>query len=530
MSNNREDKDKTGWEREAEEIRERYRWAEAMGGEEAVRQRHEKGFLTVRERIAGIIDGGSFQEIGKLTGKSQYDKNGKLIKVTPAPYVMGIAEIDGRPVAIGGEDTTVRGGTSWGHGRRKGGQGGFVDDIACHYRIPLIRLIDGYGGGVASAKRGYTVFPGHTNDPGVNVAELLGVVPVVSAVLGIAAGGPAQRAVMSHWSVMVRNSTIFASGPPIVERGLGQKLTKEELGGPGVAVSMAGTIDNIAANEDECFSMIRRFLSYLPTNVWQLPPVVPTGDPVDRREDELIRIVPRSPRQPYNMKKAIELIVDRGSLFEIQPTYGRSAITALARLNGYPVGVIGNNPMMGGRIDVKSARKQAHFIELCDCFHIPLVFFLDVPGFMIGKESEEAGILREGARAIHAKCQATVPIISVVTRKCYGMGGGVGIDKYGLDFKVAWPSGEWGSLAVEGGVRAVYRREIESAPDPQKREKELEAELKKITSPFLTAEAFAVEDLIDPRDTRPYLCRFIKAMQPRLVADVGPRAKYGVRP
>lgn len=520
----------SGWEKEAEEIQQRYRWAEAMGGEEAVRQRHERGFLTVRERIGGITDPGSFQEVGKLTGKGQYDDEGRLLKVTPAPYVMGIAEIDGRPVAIGGEDTTVRGGTSWGHGRRKGGQGGFIDDLACHYRIPLIRLIDGYGGGVASAKRGFTVFPGHTNDPGVNVAELLGMVPVVSAVLGVAAGGPAQRAVMSHWSVMVKNSTIFASGPPIVERGLGQKLTKEELGGPQVAVDRAGTIDNVAQSEQECFAMIRRFLSYLPTNVWQLPPVIPCSDPVNRREEELIRIVPRDPRKPYSMKKAIELIVDQGSLFEIQPTFGKAAITALARLNGYPVGVIGNNPMVGGRIDVKSARKQAHFIELCDCFHIPIVFFLDVPGFMIGKESEEAAILREGARAIHAKCQATVPLITVVTRKCYGMGGGVGIDKYGLDFKIAWPSGEWGSLAVEGGVRAQYKREIESAPDPAKREKELEAELKKITSPFLSAEAFAVEDLIDPRDTRPYLCRFIKAMQPRLAADVGPKAKYGVRP
>lgn len=519
-----------GWEREADEIRQRYRWAEAMGGEEAVKLRHEKGFLTVRERITGIVDRDSFQEVGKLTGKGQYDEQGRVIKVTPAPYVMGIAEIDGRPVAIGGEDTTVRGGTSWGHGRRKGGQGGFIDDLAYHYRIPLIRLIDGYGGGVASAKRGFTVFPGHTNDPGVNVAELLGVVPVVSAVLGIAAGGPAQRAVMSHWSVMVKNSTIFASGPPIVERGLGQKLTKAELGGPQVAVDKAGTIDNVAGSEEECFQLIRRFLSYMPTNVWQMPPVVPTDDPVNRREEDLIRIVPRDPRKPYSMKRVIEMIVDRGSMFEIQGTYGRSAITALARLNGYPVGVIGNNPMVGGRIDVKSARKQAHFIELCDCFHIPIVFFLDVPGFMIGKESEEAAILREGARAIHAKCQATVPLISVVTRKCYGMGGGVGIDKYGLDFKIAWPSGEWGSLAVEGGVRAQYKREIESAPDPAKREKEIEAELKRITSPFLSAEAFAVEDLIDPRDTRAYLCRFIKAMQPRLQADVGMRPKYGVRP
>ncbi|MCC7484057.1 MAG: propionyl-CoA carboxylase [Burkholderiales bacterium] len=522
--------ERAGWELEAEEIRQRYKWAEAMGGEEAVRRRHEQGFLTVRERIAGIIDPGSFQEVGKLTGKGHYDEHGSLVEVIPAPYVMGIAEIEGRPVAIGGEDTTVRGGTSWGHGRRKGGQGGFIDDLAYYYRIPLIRLIDGYGGGVASAARGFTVFPGHTNAPGVNVADLLGAVPVVSAVLGVAAGGPAQRAVMSHWSVMVRNSTIFASGPPVVERGLGQKLTKEELGGHAVAVDMAGTIDNVAASEPECFAMIRRFLSYLPTNVWQSPPVVRGDDPADRREDDLVRIVPRDPRKPYSMKRVLEMIVDRGSLFEVQSTYGRAAITALARLDGYPVGVIANNPLLGGRIDVKSARKQAHFIELCDCFHVPLVFFLDAPGFMIGRESEAAGILREGARAIHAKCQATVPIISVVTRKCYGMGGGVGIDKYGLDFKVAWPSGEWGSLAVEGGVRAVYRREIENAPDPARREKELEDELRKMKSPFLTAEAFAVEDLIDPRDTRPYLCRFVRAMQPRLAADLGPKARYGVRP
>ncbi|MGD9943000.1 MAG: acyl-CoA carboxylase subunit beta [Burkholderiaceae bacterium] len=518
-----------GWEPEAEEIRQRRQWAEEMGGPQAVQARHDAGFLTVRERITGIVDRGSFQEIGKLTGKGEY-VDGKLVKVVPAPYVMGIAEVDGRPVAIGGEDTTIRGGTSWGHGRRKGGQGGFIDDLAYHYRIPLIRLIDGYGGGVASAKRGFSVFPGHSNDPGVSPAELIGIVPVVSAVMGVAAGGPALRAVMSHWSVMVKNSTIFASGPMIVERGLGQKVSKEELGGPQVAVDKAGTIDNVAASEEECFAMIRRFLSYLPSNVWQMPPFAATDDPIDRCEDELIRIVPREARKPYSMKKVLELVLDRGSLFEIQPTYGRSAITALARIGGYPVGVIANNPMLGGRIDLRSARKHAHFMELCDCFHLPILFFLDVPGFMIGSEAEEASMLREGARAMYTRSKISVPIISVVTRRCYGMGGAVGLDTYGLDFKVSWPSGEWGSLAVEGGVRAEYRREIESAPDPAQREKEIEAELKKITSPFLSAEAFAVEDLIDPRETRPYLYRFIKAMQTRLATDLGPKPKAGVRP
>ena len=518
-----------GWRAEAEEIRLRRQWAEAMGGADAVRARHEAGFLTVRERIAGILDAGSFHEIGRLTGRGEY-VDGRLVRVVPAPYVMGLGEIDGRPVAIGGEDTTVGGSTSWGHGRRKGGQGGFVDDLALSWRMPLIRLVDGHGGGVASARRGFTVFPGHTNDRGVNPAALLASAPVVSAVMGTAAGGPAMRAVLSHWSVMVRHSTIFASGPPIVKRGLGQTLTKAELGGPAVAVDKAGTIDDVADTEEACFAMIRRFLSYLPTNVWQMPPVAACDDPVDRCEDELLSIVPRDPRKPYRMSRVLELVFDRGSVFELQATHGRSVITAFARLGGFPVGVIANNPMLGGRIDGRSSRKHARFIELCDTFHLPILFLLDVPGFMIGKDAEESAILREGARAIFAKCRASVPIVSLVTRKCYGMGGAVGLDLYGLNFKLAWPSGEWGSLAVEGGVRAQYRREIESAPDPDAREKEIEAELKKIGSPFLTAEAFAVEDLIDPRETRPYLHRLVKAMQPRLASEVGPRARYGVRP
>ncbi len=519
----------TGWEPEAEEIRQRRRFAADMGGEEAVRRHHERGFLTARERIAGIVDPGTFQEVGQLAGKGEY-AGGKLVKVTPAPYVMGLAEINGRSVAVGGEDTTVRGGTSWGERRRKGGQGGFVDDLAYYYRIPLVRLIDGYGGGVASPKRGYSILPGRSTDPGVNMAELLGIVPVVSAAMGVAAGGPAQRAVMAHWSVMVKHSAIFASGPPVVERGLGQKLTKDELGGPKVAVDTAGTIDNIAASEQQCFEMIRRFLSFMPQNVWELPPVAACNDPIDRCEDALIRSVPRDRRKPYNMRKIIEMIVDAGSVFEIQPTFGRSAIVCLARLGGYSVGIIANNPMYGGRIDHKSARKQAHFIELCDTFHVPIVFFVDAPGFMIGKAAEEAATLREGGGAIYARALATVPIMTVITRKCYGMGGGVGLDKFGLDFKIAWPSGEWGSLAVEGGVAAVYKREIQNAPDPKQREREIEEELRRITSPFLTAEAFAIEDLIDPRETRPYLCRFIKAMQHRLKADVGMKPRYGVRP
>ncbi len=518
------------WLPETEELAERRRWAETLGGPEAIARQHAQGRLTVRERIDGLLDGGSFQEVGKLTGKSTM-VDGKLVKVTPAPYVMGLGEIDGRAVAVGGEDFTVRGGTSWGGDRRKGGQGGFVEDLAARYRIPLVNLIDGAGGSVTSAKRrGHTVFPGV--DGFERSVELLGTVPVVSAVLGTAAGGPAGRAILSHWSVMVKGgSQVFAAGPPVVERSLGHKVTKEELGGSAMAVDTAGTIDNSAASEAEAFAMIRRYLSYMPQNVWELPPVVACDDPVERREEALLSLVPRERRQPYNMRKLIALIADRDSLFEIQPTFGRALITMLARMNGKVVGIIANNPMVyGGAMDVRAARKQIHFIELCDTFHIPLVFLVDVPGFMVGTQAESLGTLREGMRAVYAGLQATVPIVTVVIRKCYGMAGMGTTDKNGLDYKIAWPSAEWGSLPVEGGVAAAYRREIQNAADPLQRQTELEAELRELDSPFLTAEAFGVEDVIDPRETRPLLCRFIDLAQARLKMDVGVKMKSGVRP
>jgi acetyl-CoA carboxylase carboxyltransferase component len=501
-----------------------------LGGVAAVAKHHEQGRLTIRERIAGVVDPGSFQEVGKLTGQGHYE-NGALTGVTPAPYVMGLASIAGRPVAVGGEDFTVRGGTSWSGDRKKGGQGGFVEDLAHQYRIPLVNLIDGSGGSVTSIqRRGHAVFPGvHGFERSV---ELMGEVPVVCAVLGTAAGGPAGRAILSHWSVMVKGtSQVFAAGPPVVERSLGMKISKEALGGPGIAVDVAGTIDNVAADEAQCFEMIRRYLSYMPQNVWELPPALDTGDPVDRCEDELLGIVPENRRHPYNMRTLIRLVVDRGSVFEIQPTFGKALITCLARMNGKVVGVIANNPMIyGGAMDVRAARKQTHFVELCDSFHIPLIFLVDVPGFMVGKDAEAAATLREGMRSVYVGLQATVPMYTVVIRKCYGMAGMGTTDKNGLDLKIAWPTAEWGSLPVEGGVAAAFRRDIEAAADPKARETELEAELRALASPYRTAEAFGVEEIIDPRETRPYLCRFIDAAQGRLQTTVGRKPRYGVRP
>ena len=518
------------WKPEVEEIAQRRRWADALGGEQNVARHHASGKLTVRERIAALTDTASFQEVGRLTGQGTY-VDGRVTQVIPMPYVMGLATIDGRPVAVGGEDFTVRGGTGMGDLRRKGGQGGFVEDLAYEYRIPLVNFVDGAGGTATSQKRrGYAVFPGlHGFERSV---DLMSRVPVVSAVLGSAAGGPAGRAILSHFTVMVRGSSqVFAAGPVVVERSLGEKVDKEALGGAQVAVDQAGTIDNAARSEAEAFAQIRRFLSYMPQNVWELPPTAPCDDPADRQEEALLSIVPRNRRQPYNMRKLVSLVVDRDSLFELQPSFGRAVITSLARMDGHVVGVIANNPMInGGAMDVKSTRKQTHFIELCDTFHIPIVFFVDVPGFMVGKRAEEEATLREGMRGVYVALQATVPMFTVVVRKCYGMAGMATTDKNGLDFKIAWPSAEWGSLPVEGGAAAAFRREIAAAPDPAAKLAEIEAELHRFSSPFLTAQAFAVEDIIDPRETRGLLNRFIDAAQARMKTQVGIKYRAGVRP
>ena len=519
------------WTAQIDELGRRRAFAREMGGADNVARQHAAGRLTVRERIDRITDAGSFREIGTLAGTGEYDHDLKLKKLTPATYVAGMARVDGRPVAIGGEDFTVRGGTSFGALRRKGGQGGYIEDLAHHYKIPLVNLIDGAGGTVTSAKRrGFVTFPGV--DGFERSVELLGEVPVASAVLGTAAGGPAGRAILSHFSVMVQGtSQIFAAGPPVVKRSLGQEITKEDLGGAPVAVNKAGSIHNIAETEDDAFDQVRRFLSYMPQNVWQLPPVKATDDPADRCDDALLGIVPANRRQPYDMKSLVEMVVDRGSTFEIRPSYGRAVITMLARLGGRPVGIVANNPKIyGGAMNADSARKQIHFMELCDTFHLPLVFLVDVPGFMVGLKAEEEGTLREGMRLVYVAGQLKVPTITLVIRKCYGMAGMATCNKNDIDLKLAWPSGEWGSLPVEGGVAAAFRRDIEAANDPKAREQELEAELRAYASPFRTAEALAVEEIIDPRETRPILCEHIALAEERLRIGLGPRAKAGVAP
>jgi len=518
------------WKPEVEELELRREKALQLGGEERVARHHQQGKLTIRERIDALIDPGSFVEVGKLTGDATWEGS-RFKDILPAPYVMGMGKVNGRWVAVGGEDFTVRGGSSAGLARRKGGQGGFVEDMARELLIPMINLIDGTGANVASTLRSkFKRLP--AKDGFERCLQLLGLVPVASAVLGATAGGPAGRAVMSHFSVMIRGtSQLFAAGPPVVERAMSNKVTKEELGGAHIAVDRGGSIDNAADSETEAFEQIRRFLSFMPQNVWEMPPYQPTGDPPDRREEELLSIIPRSRMKAYDMRRVIDLVFDRNSFFEIQPTFGIAAITGLARLNGFPVGIIANNPMVNaGAPDARDSNKMGHFCEVCDQFHIPLVFLVDVPGFMIGTEAEAMGTLRAGMRAMHVGMQATVPRFTVIVRKCYGMAGALTYVNNRLCYRLAWPSAEFGSIPIEGGVFAAFKRDIKASEDPVKRMHEIEKEILSLSSPFRTAEAFAVEDIIDPRETRLRLCNFIEAAQHYLKTELGPTPKNGVRP
>ena len=515
------------WEAEVDEISDRRRRSLLLGGEQRVDRQHSQGKLTIRERIAAFVDPGSFREIGQLAARVRYDRDGKVAEYEPAGYVAGTARVDGRLVCVGGSDFTVRGGSS------EGGQGlrtkqEFLEEAAWEYRCPLVLFIDGAGADVRGLETS-----GHMYLPYRDWSKqgrLLGAVPVIGAVVGPAAGGPAGIALLSHWVAMVRGSSyLFAAGPPVVERALGQVVTKEELGGADLHCSVTGVADDAFDTEAELFGGIRRFLSYLPSNVWELPPVLATDDPTDRSEQELLSIVPRDRKKPYSMRRVLELIVDRDSMLELKAAFGRSIITAFARLGGHVVGVIASNPqVLAGALDGDSAEKEAHFIELCDVFHIPLVYFTDVPGFLIGTTAERRGTLRKGMRAVLAGQMATVPQVTVLVRRAYGMGANAMGNPHRVNLRLAWPSGEWSSIPIEGGVAAAYRRQIAAAEDPNQERRNIEDRLLAFRNPFLTVESFALEELIDPHDTRPLLCDILSFH--RETAGSAPGPSYLVRP
>ena len=513
------------WKPEVEEIEERRQLAREMGGEEAVEKQHQRGRLSVRERIDHMADPGSFHEHGPLAGHPERDEAGKLVDFSPANYVVGFAKVDDRPVVLGGEDFTQRGGSPSPAGLRKSV---YSEDVARHYRLPLIRFLEGGGGSVAGAasnagkkKKGGTPPPRTAPEKMfgeqrfLSIASVLRIAPVCSAALGAVAGFPAARLAASHFSVMTKEtSQVLIGGPALVARALGDQLTKEQLGGARVH-SRSGVVDNVGRDEADALDQIKRFLSYLPTNVSQLPPVRASEDDPGRCEQALLEIIPRDRRKVYKMRKLLEAVVDRGSLFEMTAGYGRSQITALARLNGQPVGILANDPMVyGGSMGAAGAQKVRRFVTLCETFHLPIVSFVDEPGFMIGPESEAAATIRHGVDAIVAVVESSVPWISVQVRKAYGVAAAAHFGPYGT--VLAWPSAESGALPLEGGVAVAFRREIEAAEDPEAKRRELEEKLARGRSPFPRAEIFGVHDLIDPRRTRPLLCEWLAWTEPLL--------------
>lgn len=499
------------WEKELVEKKKREAFAEEMGGEEKVARQHKRGKLDVRQRLLKMADPGSFREIGKLAGKGTYDKDGELEHFMPANMLFGRADVDGKATVLVGDDFTVRGGAADAAIWRKGMQ---AEQMAHEYKLPLIRLIDGTGGG-GSVKSledmGLTYVPFL---PGwEHVVKNLDTVPVVSLALGSVAGLGAARVVASHFSVMVKGmSHMFTAGPAVVA-AIGENLDKEQLGGADIHAKN-GAVDYVVDSEEAAFEAAKTFLSYLPRHVGGSLPRGPQTDGVERRDESLLNAVPEDRRAAYSMRKIINSVMDRGSVFEIGKKWGQAVITSFARLDGWPVAVMASDPSyLGGSWTADSARKAERFVKLADQFGLPVVHLVDQPGFMIGLEAEKAATIRFGTDALNGIYRASVPWATVVIRKAYGVAGAAMSDYSRFQYRFAWPSGDWGSLPLEGGIEVAYKAELAAADDPEAHLADIKARLDKVRSPFRTAEAFMIEDVIDPRETRPLLCEFANLVQ-----------------
>ncbi|MGH7388018.1 MAG: acyl-CoA carboxylase subunit beta [Candidatus Rokuibacteriota bacterium] len=513
------------WEPELDELKRREALAEQLGGPERVRRQHDGGRLTIRERIDKLVDPGSFHEIGKIAGKAAYDERNDLESFTPSNFVFGRAQVAGRPVVVGGDDFTVRGGSADATLKDKHL---LCERMANELRLPLIRLVEGSGGG-GSVKTIETT--GRANVPGVSgwetVVDNIATVPRVALGLGSVAGLGAAHLAAAHYSVMVKElSALFVAGPPVVAR-LGQKLSKNELGGWEIQLK-AGAVDDAVDTEDEAFARARRFLSYLPSSIDDVPPRGPRSDDPERREPRLVDAIPRDVRKPYKMRAIVEALVDRGSFFEMAPLYGRSVVTGLARLDGWPVALMASDPFFyGGAWAADTCQKVERFVDLAQTFHLPVVYLVDCPGFLIGLDAERTGTIKQGVRAMSAMWQTTIPWCAVIVRNCFGVAGAAHRNGGRFATRYAWPSGRWGSLPLEGGIEAAYRAEIDAAADPKAKMAEIETRLTKLRSPFRSAETFWIEEIIDPRETRPLLCDFANLAAP--LRRPGPSA-HGMRP
>jgi propionyl-CoA carboxylase beta chain len=513
------------WNDEIAEIRRRQALAAEMGGPDRVARQRARGKLTVRERIAMLLDEGSFREWGSLAGEARYGVDGELMGFRASSCLVGRGTIDGRTVAVSADDFTVRGGSSENYHHDKNVQ---AELMAGEYGLPLVRLLDGTGGGGSVAeieKMGATYVP---FVPGFDqVVANLGTVPVVSLGLGPIAGLGAARLVASHYALMVRGvSQMFTAGPVVVEAA-GEKVTAEQLGGADLHAGV-GSVDDVVESEVDAFARARRFLSYLPARSGVSAARLACVDPVDRGEAWLDAAIPRDRRWPYDVRPILEAVLDQGSVFETGRAWGRSVITALARVNGVAVAVIASDPgQMGGTWTAAASRKMARHVELAETFRLPIVHFVDVGGFTIGTQAEKAGTIRDGTRAIATIYQSTVPWCAVILRRAFGVAGAGMMNHTRFRYRIAWPSGDWGSLPAEGGIEAAFKAQIEAAPDPRAARREIADRLERLRSPFRSAERFYVEEIVAPSTTRRWLCEFAD-----LVAALPPQApaRFHYRP
>lgn len=497
-----------------------------MGGPEKVERHRRAGKLTVRERIDRLVDAGTFHEIGAVSGFAEYTAAGDLEKFSPTNFLFGRGNVEGRPAVIEADDFTVRGGSA---------DAGLwlkqlaAEQMANELRLPIVRLVDGSGGGgsvkTLDSPSGRTYVP--RNPAWEWVVRNLSTVPTVGLALGSVAGLGAARVVTSHYSVMVKGlSQLFVAGPPVVAK-TGEDVDKEELGGSEIH-TRNGSVDDEATSEEDAFERARRFLSYLPSSVYDVSARGARTDDAARRDDWLISAIPRDERQVYKIRPILHTLFDRESFFEIGRFWGRSVVTGLARLDGWPVAVLASDPYFyAGGWTADASQKVTRFVDLAETFHLPCVHLVDNPGFVIGTRAERAATIRHGARALAAVYQASVPWCSVLVRKCYGVAGAAHTDHSRFHYRYAWPSGDWGSLPIAGGLEAAYKAELERAENREQLLAEITARLDKVRSPFRTAEAFLVEEIIDPRETRPLLCEFANLAAP--LRTPGP-TRFGVRP
>ena len=497
-----------------------------MGGAAAVAKQHAAGKLTARERIDRLFDAGTFTEIGVHANHAGIapDLAGK---VTPADGVVtGFGSIEGRLASVIAYDFTVMAGSM---GRNAETKCNRAREIAYTKRIPMIWLIDSAGARIQEAI-GSRWFAGS----GLLFREesiMSGVVPQVAAMVGPGAAGTAYIPALADFVPMVKGTSNMAlGGPPLVKAVVGEDITAEELGGSKVHCEISGVGDLEVEDDEACIRAIKDYLAYFPSHNQEPPPVIPCDDPADRRDESLLSIMPDSARRAYDVKKVIRAVVDHGRMFEMKPGWAKNIVTALARLDGRPVGIVAKQPMvLGGALDVDSADKAARFIMLCDAFGIPLVFFQDVPGFMVGSKVERAGIIRHGAKMLYAVSEATVPKLTVVVRKAYGAGYFVMCGRaYEPDLIVGWPTAEISVMGPEGGTNIVYRREIAAAANPDEERARRVEDFRKLISPYIAAGAALIDDVIDPRETRPVLIRALAMARTKKVDR--PWRKHGVMP